>query len=184
MNLFFLHINVKKSARYYYNKHAIKIILEISQMLYTAHWMINGNNEDWIKQHFEDMELKPYRKTHYNHPTSKWIRQCRANYVYACDMGLELCYEYTRRYKKIHKTQQRLEWLSRNIPQRFPEIEVQGYLAPLGIPTGCTPIPLAMPEEYHTKDAVQSYRLYYIHGKKSIAQSEEVWMNLRNEWQI
>lgn len=186
MNIFFLHVNPKQSAKYYFNKHCIKIILEIAQMLYTAHWMIGGDvvDAEWISQHFDDLQLKPYRKTHYNHPTSKWIRQSRNNYLYACNMGLALCYEYTRRYGKIHKTQQRLEWLIQHAPTTFVTDKIQGHLATKGLPTGCTAIPLAMPEAYHSDDAIQSYRQYYIHDKKSIAQSEDVWQQLRDEWCI
>lgn len=182
MNLFFLHADPKKSASYYYNKHCVKIILEVCQMLYTAHWMVYGDDDTWVQKHLKNLELNPYRKTHYNHPTSKWIRQSRENYLYACRMGLELCYEYTRRYKKIHKCQQRIEWLLENTPTEFPSIQVQGHLATQGVPIGCTPIPLAMPEKYHTDNVVQSYRLYYIHDKKSIAQTEDVWNTLRTEW--
>ena len=181
MNIFFLHRNPKQSARYYFNKHCIKIILEVAQMLYTAHWMIYGVEHDW-SDHLPD--LKPYRKTHYNHPTAKWVRQSKENYMYTCQMGLELCYEYTRRYGKIHKTQIRLEWLFTHIPTEFINQPIQGYLATQGIPDKCTPIPLAMPDVYHTDDAIQAYRNYYIQDKKSIAQTEEVWNQLRTEWSI
>lgn len=181
MNIFFLHLDPKKCAKYYFNRHCVKIILEIAQMLYTAQWTCN-QDDNWINLHFESLQLKPYRKTHFNHPTAKWIRKCRVNYLYACEMGLELCREYTRRYNKTHKTQERIEWLINNIPKKFPEIEVQGRLAIINIPQGCTPVPLAMPEEYHSNDLLYSYRKYYIKGKRHVAQSEEAWQTLRREW--
>lgn len=181
MNIFFLHIDPKKSAKYYFNKHCIKIILEIAQMLYTAHWMTS--DDTWIATHFDALQLAPYRKTHYNHPTSKWVRQTRENYLYACNMGLELCYEYTRRYGgKIHKTQQRIEWLVNNAPTVFMTDDIQGYLATSSIPSGCTPIPLAMPVDYHTDDVIHSYRLYYLRDKKNIAQTLDVYNELCTEW--
>ena len=185
MNIFFLHKNPAKSAKYYFNKHCIKIILEIAQMLYTAHWTIAEDDTCWIDKHIEDITLNPYKKTHYNHPTSKWIRNHRNNYLYACVMGLSLCYEYTHRYNKVHKTQARLEWLIHNIPSVFTPVDnTKAYLATENIPSGCTPIPLAMPVEYHSPDVIASYRAYYIHEKKSIAQSEQTWTLLKEEWCI
>ncbi len=185
MNIFFLALDPKKSARFYYNKHCIKIILEIAQILYCAHWITNDGNDTWLTQHSLEINLPPYKKTHVNHPMSKWTRQSYNNYMYACQLGLELCYEYSRRYgNKIHKTQARLEWLICNAPLNFVPDEIQGFLATRGIPAGCTPIPLTMPTEYHTDDAVQSYRQYYIKAKQSIAQSTEAYEQLVSEWNI
>lgn len=99
-------------------------------------------------------------------------------------MGLELCYEYTRRYHKIHKSQVRLEWLIQNPPKTYQQDPIQGYLAQENIPTGCTPVPLAMPTQYHTQDAIQSYRLYYLHDKQDIAQSQDALDFLTQEWNM
>lgn len=183
MNIFFLHTEVSRSAKYYFNKHCIKIILEIAQMLYTAHW-VTQSCSDWVNKHETELKVAPYKKTHFNHPTCRWVRQHFNNYVYTCQMGLELCYEYTRRYGKIHKSQVRLEWLLQNIPTTFQTEPIDAYLANKNIPNGCTPIPLAMPTEYHTSDAIHSYRLYYIKNKREIAQSEDIWKSLSQEWNI
>ncbi len=152
-------------------------------MLYTAHW-ITQTNDEWIQTHTTDLQLDPYRKTHMNHPTNKWVRQHKNNYIYTCAMGLELCYEYTRRYHKIHKSQSRLEWLIQHPPSTYQVDHIQGFLADKNIPTGCTPVPLAMPDEFHTPDAIYSYRLYYIKNKKDIAHSHEALLTLSQEWNI
>lgn len=183
MNIFFLHVDASKSAKYYFNKHCIKIILEIAQMLYTAHWVLEWD-ESWVESHLQALTLAPYRKTHRNHPTTKWVRLHINNYLYACQMGLELCYEYTRRYRKIHKSQVRLEWLLTHPPTFFLPETIDAHLAKKNIPIGCTPIPLAMPKEYHTDDAVYSYRLYYLNSKREIAQSEEAFKQLTIEWDM
>lgn len=183
MNIFFLHIDIKKSVHAYFNKHCVKIILEICQMLYTAHWMTQDTS-DWITFHYKELCLEPYKKTHHNHPTNKWVRKHKNNYIYTCAMGLELCYEYTRRYNKIHKSQVRLEWLIQNVPTTFDDAPIQGFLADTNIPTGCTPVPLAMPNEFHTKDAIYSYRLYYIKNKQDIAQTRDALLKLSQEWNI
>lgn len=183
MNIFFLHIDASQSAKYYFNKHCIKIILEIAQMLYTAHWVLQIDDV-WLNEHTKELLLPPYRKTHQNHPTTKWVRHHLNNYFYTCRMGLELCYEYTRRYGKIHKSQIRLEWLLSNPPRQFVSEHIEAYLASKNIPNGCTPIPLAMPKEYHTEDAIYSYRLYYLKNKSEIAQSKEILNELYTQWNM
>ena len=100
MNIFFLDIDIKQNAKYYFNKHCIKIILEIIQMLYTSHW-ISNNDDKWYENHVKILNLQPYKKSHYNHPMSIWIRSSKNNYMYACNLAAELCQEYTRRYNKI-----------------------------------------------------------------------------------
>jgi hypothetical protein len=185
MNLFFLHLDPQRSANYYCNRHCIKIILEITQMLYCAHWLAPNTPTGWITDHELCLDLKPYRKTHYNHPTSKWIRQHINNYKYACSMALALCIEYTARYNKIHQCQQRIEWLQEHIPRIDESIDIpNSYLATTNIPPGCTPVPLAMPEQYHSSDLLQSYRTYYIFGKAHLADSDEQWAWLRSEFNL
>ena len=41
MNLFLLHSNARKAAQMHCDKHCVKMILEVCQLLYTAHWVIN-----------------------------------------------------------------------------------------------------------------------------------------------
>jgi len=182
MNLFFLHLDPAKSAAFYYNKHCIKIILEITQMLYCAHWLAPGES-NWIMNHQIVLSLKPYCKTHHNYPTTKWIRQHVNNYKYACRMAAALCREYTRRYHKVHKCAIRVRWLSWHIPRVDYTLRIDNsFLATKNIPAGCTPVPLAMPAEYHSSDLIGSYRSYYIYSKQSIAQSRAVWEELQARW--
>lgn len=151
-------------------------------MLYTAHW-IGWDNEEWIKLHNMNLFLSPYKKTHFNHPTSKWVRQTRNNYMYAVEMGLSLCKEYTNRYKKIHKTQMRLEWLRDNIPP-FLDVKIDAYLATINIPRNCSPVPLAMPDEYKSQDLIQSYRLYYLGEKYNISDKLISTEYLKETWKL
>jgi hypothetical protein len=164
MNIFFLSLNIASCAKYYLNKHCVKIILEIAQMLYTAHWM--SDDPTWVEVHHS--HEAPYRKTHFNHPTSKWVRQCETNYLFTCRLGLALCHEYTLRYGKVHKTQHRIEWLLHHIPSSFCTDPISARLATCNIPDGCTPVPLAMPEQYHSDDLLYSYRYYYLDAKTHV----------------
>lgn len=170
MNIFFLHLDPRQSAKYYFNKHCIKIILEIAQLLYSAHWC---TDKSVLSLHSTDLQCDPYRKTHFNHPTAKWVRQSRNNYLYACQMGLALCAEYTLRYGKIHKCQVRIEWLLAHPPTAYDTTPISAYLATINVPLGCTPVPLAMPVKYHSPDLLFAYRRYYLFGKTHIPTSTD-----------
>jgi len=143
MNIFFLDYNVTKAAQYHCDRHVIKMILETAQLLCGAHH--NTGTTDKI----------PYKSTHKNHPCSVWCRESLSNYLYLCQLGLELCREYTYRYGKRHKSQDVIEWCIAN------HINVcdKGFTEP----------PRAMPDEYKVKCVVESYRNYYIGAKKRFA---------------
>lgn len=133
MNIFYLDDDPKLCAQYHCDRHCVKMIVEQVQLLSTSHWMTGGE--------------APYKKTHVNHPSNKWVRESLSNYVWLCDMTMELCKEYTHRYGKRHKTQQHLEWCMVNLPN----IEDKGF----------TEIPQAMPDECKRENPIDGYRNYY-----------------------
>ena len=139
MNIFILDNNQKLAAQYHTDKHVIKQILESSQLLCSAHHLSNSCFK------------APYKLSHQFHPCSIWVRTSQSNYLWLCNFGLELCYEYTYRYKKIHKCQEVIFQCFQNIPD-IPNI-------------GLTPFVQAMPDEFKNKDPVKAYRDYY-NGKK------------------
>lgn len=88
MNIFLLDYDVKKCAQSHVDKHVVKMILETAQLLCGAHHVIGTTDNI------------PYKLSHKNHPCSIWVRESLTNYLYLCELGLELCYEYTYRYGK------------------------------------------------------------------------------------
>lgn len=139
MNIFFLHWDPKISATMYVDKHVLKIVIEIVQMLSSAHHVTKSKY------------IPPYKLTHKNHPCSIWVRESQSNYKYLVKLGKALCKEYTYRYGKIHKCQAYIKELDKNIPP---------------IPDTCfTPPTQAMPNMYKGSDAVESYRAYYFFDK-------------------
>ena len=158
MNIFYLSHDPDEAARVMYNKHVVKMILETAQLLCGVHHMTGGE--------------APYGLSHKNHPCSIWARECIENYVWLCDLGIELCKEYTHRYGKRHKSQEIIEWCMVN----HPNIEEKGDL---------TEFRLAMPDECKIGDAVESYREYYNVFKKGFAKwkNREVpyWFNPVND---
>lgn len=140
MNIFFLHWDPRICAMMYVDKHVLKIIIEIVQMLSCSHHVTDSNY------------TPPYKITHKNHPCTIWVRTSIDNYNYTVKLGLELCKEYTHRYGKIHKCQSYIKELGNNIPP-IPSI-------------GFTPPAQAMPDMYKdNKDAVEAYRAYYFFEK-------------------
>lgn len=147
MNIFFLDYDTKKCAEYHCDKHVVKMILETAQLLCGSHWVIGSE--------------APYKLSHKNHPCAIWVRESLSNYLYLCDLGLELCEEYTYRYGKRHKSQDIIEWCLVN----KLNIHDVGFTLP----------PLAMPDEfkivsycYPIESVVLSYQKYYKGAKSGI----------------
>jgi hypothetical protein len=147
MNIFYIDDNVKKCAEYHCDKHCIKMILESAQLLCSVHHMI-GLTRDI-----------PYKLSHKNHPCSVWVRSSLSNYMYLCDLGMELSKEYTHRYGKTHKSQTIIEWCINN----KPNIKEIGFSEP----------PKCMGDEYKVESVIESYRNYYMGAKKEFA----TWKN-------
>lgn len=135
MNIFVLDEHPVFAARAQCDKHVVKMILESAQMLST----ICGG---------------PYKPTHVNHPCTIWARSSSANYLWLWQHAMELCAEYTRRYRKTRKSQ----------------AIIQKLLLPATVPIGdLTPFAQCMPEQYQQVDAVQAYRAFYIGEKAKFA---------------
>lgn len=152
MNIFYLHSNPRKCARWHCDKHVVKMLLETCQLLYTCHWMMAGGAPDFSSAPFVG-ERRGYKKAHWNHPCSKWLRLSLFHYVWLASLGCELLREYKFRYGgKDHKCEQHIIWLSKNYPAGLVN---RGWTDPF----------LAMPDVYKCGDAIASYRRYYIGAK-------------------
>ena len=157
MNLFLLSLNVCECSRWHCDKHVVKMILEIVQMLYTS-WHVN-NPHDPRLMHAPlciSSGKNGYKKSHMNHPMAKWMRHSRGNYRFAVRLASALCLEFKFRYGKYHACTEHVLWLSSNLPH-FEKIEM-------------TTVPQCMPDEYKVEgDSVQAYRNYYMGAKRSFA---------------
>ena len=90
MNIFYLDKCPYKAAELQYNKHVVKMILESAQMLCTAH------------HHYNIFTDVPYKKAHYNHPSTIWVRQNKNHYRWLYNHMIGLGQEYEDRYGKTH----------------------------------------------------------------------------------
>ena len=95
MNIFYLDRDPKKAAELQYNKHVVKMILESAQMLCTAH-------HHYAEKHEINADYIPYKKAHYNHPSTIWCRHNSRQYYWLFNHMVALGMEYTKRYGKTH----------------------------------------------------------------------------------
>lgn len=174
MNIFFLDSDIAKCAQMHNDKHCVKMILEYSQLLSTAHRVLDGKEEEGKKmvagsfpvrwRKFKQWKLNDernsilYSATHINHPSAIWVRQSDSNYNWLHNLLVELCREYTFRYGKIHKCESSgLVEVLKMVPNNILSKEF----------TEPTP---AMPEEIKiNSDSISSYRNYYIKSKQHLA---------------
>ena len=148
MNIFYLHKDPVIAAKVQYNKHVVKMILESAQMLCTAH------------HHYDENTDVPYKKAHYNHPSTIWTRESDEHYMWLFDHMVALGKEYTKRYGKVHLS----------INKCFLPL----YRLPNGIPSnGFTQPPQAMPDEYKNDCSIEAYWNYYIGEKHTVANKNE-----------
>lgn len=141
MNIFYLDEDVDLCAQYHGNTHLIKMVLETAQMLCAAY----------------DPGFAPYRRTHYNHPCTKWVRETKANYLWTCSFAEALLREFEYRRGKKHASTEIVEWCRNN----HPLLSLEG--------DEITTRPQAIPEQYKSSDPVEAYRTYYFYEKFDIA---------------
>ena len=166
MNIFFLSKNTKTCAKFHVDRHVVKMILEYSQLLSTAHRVLegveiiekspSGRMTKRLKLN-DHRDVILYKDTHINHPSAIWVRKSSANYIWLHKLLVELCKEYTYRYGKIHKCQSSglVECLS-NVPTYSTNIFTE-------------PTP-AMPDDVKiVNDSIASYRNYYKKNKLHLA---------------
>ena len=146
MNIFVLDTNPKKCAKLHVDKHVVKMILEHAQMICTTHHLHPSLEYEY------DI---PYKKTHENHPCTKWLRDSIENYDWLYKMTKALNDEYKFRFNHNvnHKSFDVIESLP--VPN-IPNVSMTRFAR-------------AMPDECKVgNNVVQSYRKYYRDEKKNI----------------
>lgn len=143
MNIFVLDLNPRAAAEYQCDKHVVKMCLESTQILSTVCHKYTGD--------------APYRKTHANHPCTLWAGESFGNFSWLVLHTNYLFEEYTKRYKRNHKSEAPYYAICNIMKDvKFPKEEM-------------TPFAQAMPEKYRDPDAVKAYRNYYIGEKAYMA---------------
>lgn len=144
MNIFILDTDPVIAAKMQFDKHVVKMVLETAQILAAVH------------HRYGDHSVR-YKETHKNHPCTRWAGDSAQNYKWLWQHGMELCKEYTRRYKKTHACEQLFTGELVNPPEGLRY-------------SGMTNFAQAMPDEYKHADPVRAYRQYYLGAKREIAE--------------
>lgn len=162
MNIFILDSDLSRSVEYHIDRHVCKMPLEAAQMIstnvaidhYLGYVPRATSREETAKVRASLSAGWPFYKPCYiNHPCTIWARQSNANFRYLVDYCLLLNKEKLHRYpnKPPHKSAELIDefisdWWPIHLPS-YPE---------------ATPFAQAMPEEYKSNDAIESYRTYYM----------------------
>ena len=181
MNWFWLHRNPTISARKTCDQHVVKMVVEASQLLFTA--MAARGKDDW----FVTCPGTPYKPSHVNHPLGIWVRLCESNFNALARAAVALVHEYRVRFAKEHACEKYLIWLLQNGTTLWDkDLENMAlenarvyyaedtWLATRACPRGCTPVPICcgtykeelrqmMAEKVNRKgdNLVRAYRYLY-----------------------
>ena len=156
MNIFFLHDHPTTCAAWHCDKHVVKMVLESAQLLCTAHHELDGD-----RVQFKDL----YKSAYKNHPCAVWARSGSGNYIWLHKLLDELCFQYTLRYKKVHKVE--MSGLLSKLSALPKNIEHSKFYEP----------PQCMPEQYKVVSpssraippTQEAYIDYYLGEKRSFA---------------
>ena len=130
-------IDWEASAKSLDNLRVVKMILESCQMLCATINILYNE------------QVTPYKTTHRNHPSTKWVRESSANFECLVRHTLSMLDEYTERFNKIHKCAGVLEKvIDLYDPTMFPSNDP-------------TTLPMCMPDNFKSDDIVESYRKFY-----------------------
>ena len=124
-----------ESAQSQDNLRVVKMILESCQILSTV------LNEQGLEA--------PYRSFNPKHPSCLWAAESAANFMNLALHCEAMITEYSQRFGKIHKCAAVLNKI------------VSMFDADLFPTTKCTPLRLAMPDEFRSDNPVVSYRKFY-----------------------
>lgn len=171
MNIFLLDVLSSFAAMYHCDKHCIKMILETTQLLYSAWWF---GRHTFPLPELDPCPYDPYRPTHKNHPSAIWTRAAPEHYVWLLELGFGLCKEYYQRYGRMHKCISHLERLQEMGPP--PHVGQETYTPPVhkiattGLPKGIHYFHCAIRDDLWDQcavytdeklNAVETYRKYY-----------------------
>jgi hypothetical protein len=146
MNIFAVDYDPEVAAVMLVDRHVVKMILESSQLLCSAHHCCGD---------LADRPSDFFRKSWMHHPCTKWTVKSLGNYVWLARHNLALCREYTFRYGRIHKLERDglPQWLLAN-PPLLPDLGLTRFAEVTG--------------DIREADPVETYRRYYRETKRHL----------------
>jgi len=116
----------------------------------------------------------PYRKTHFNHPCTVWLRESKENLEWGLQLAWGLAAEYSQRFGKVHKSQEILKWCDDNKGKlSFDKSGKTPFAIAIKDDAVCRTLP-----EFDPSDPVLCYKLFYKYDKAHIHH----WKQNRPPW--
>lgn len=164
MNIFYLSDSARECAQMHCDRHVLKMIIEYSQLLCTAHRVLDGQETTGLSKSgrrlkrwvfpTDDSRNEFHLASHVKHPSGIWCRETDQQYEWLYELFVYCCEEYTYRYKKQHACERFVDKLN-VLPDNIPTTGM--FSQP----------PLCMPDSCKiSTDAITSYRHFY-HEEKS-----------------
>lgn len=158
MNIFFLSVDPTKAAQAHCDRHVVKMILESTQLLWTAQHLLAATAiADETMPLTKTSGQRGYKPTHAKHPCAIWTRATLGNYRWLCALATALITEYHYRWPhgRTHACEPHVAWLTANPPMTL-----------LRAAQPMTPPALAMPDLYKISPSPTAcYKAYYL-GQK------------------
>lgn len=148
MNIFVLSRDPIEAARMLCDKHVPKMLLETAQLLCGPF----------------PPGAAPYKRTHFNHPCAKWVREDLENYCWLLAHGESLAEEFAFRFGKEHRSRRVVCWCEEHMNGLDVSLDA--------VRCSTTPFAQAMPDEYKHHNPVFAYRRYYVAEKGRFAKWE------------
>jgi len=159
LNIFVLDKDPILAAHYHCDKHVVKMCVELYQQLGSAVIRYGATPAQMPLT----AKGAPLKESYPHHPCTLWVGTNQANFKWASEHALGLCWEYTARYDRAHFCEAGIDHLRKMI-HMLPEGEL-------------TPFHQAMPAQYkNADDVVEAYRNYYIGEKWRFAK----WAKINN----
>lgn len=174
MNIFYIDTDPKLCAEQHISKHVVKMIIEYSQLMSTAHRCIDGIEYTGLTK--TGRRIKRWRlddereqqlmiATNVNHPSAIWCRENNSNYTWLHTMWSHLLDEYTYRYGKIHACARLKDALR---PPPF-KIALGDFFAPTPAMPPDIKVLSETPTPGRKYDSLKSYHNYYNISKRGFA---------------
>lgn len=150
MTIYILSQDHAETTKWLDDKSLDRQIKDIAQVLCNTHWMQKVDKNTFkIPLLFKNQEKCEW---------SRWVRECKANYLWMVDLGISLMHEYMYRKKpvvcghyvvhaiiyRIHNNHEVIYWARDNTPDLPDHL----LLTLPAKPANPTPIPPVMPKKY------------------------------------
>jgi len=166
MTIYILDSNSELCAKYLDDNSLDSMICDMAQVLCNAHFH-NPIKSGFVSCSWIPLSQKKECKW------TRWIRECKANYLWLVDLLYECLMEYRYRLSG-HKMYKVLCWARDNVPD-LPNIVKNNTHSTISIgikdcsnPIHHTTLPLVMPEKYlkiypfRMINVIESYQAYYL----------------------